>query len=57
MIKSKVKEVEKRKKTVWIPAEIDIALRIICAKENKGFSEVSLEAYELYLSKKKEVLK
>ena len=42
----------KRRKTVWIPEETDIALRIVCAKENKTFSEVSQEAYELYLSKK-----
>jgi len=30
-----------------------MALRIICAKENKGISEVSEEVYKLYLAKKK----
>ena len=52
-----VKPKTKRRKTVWIPEDMDIALRIICAKENKTFSEVSLEAYEMYLSKRKDKLK
>jgi hypothetical protein len=55
MVKEEDKVV-KRRKTVWIPEEMDIALRIICAKDNKGFSEVSEEAYKLYLAKKKSKL-
>jgi len=57
VVRPKSDKPPKRRKTVWIPEETDIALRIICAKENKTFSEVSLEAYEMYLSKRKDKLK
>lgn len=51
-IDRRIKRGNIRKKTVWIPEDIDIALRIIAAKENKGFSDISEEAYKLYLAKK-----
>ena len=56
MVRPKSGKPPKRRKTVWIPEQTDIDLRIICAKKNKTFSEISQEAYEMYLSKNKELI-
>ena len=55
VVKPKTDKLPKKRKTVWIPEEMDRA-QIICAKENKGLSEVSEGAYKFYLAKKKDKL-